>query len=73
MSLPIIAILRGIRPDEAVAIGQALLDAGADTVLSWPVAYGRLERELAGPAPAVVGPTAPAGGRARTAARAWGA
>jgi 2-dehydro-3-deoxyphosphogalactonate aldolase len=26
--LPLIAILRGVRPDEAVAIGQALLDAG---------------------------------------------
>ena len=27
-TLPLIAILRGVRPDEAVAIGQALLDAG---------------------------------------------
>jgi 2-dehydro-3-deoxyphosphogalactonate aldolase len=26
--LPLIAILRGVRPDEAVAIGQAVLDAG---------------------------------------------
>ena len=26
--LPLIAILRGVRPDEAVAIGQALVDAG---------------------------------------------
>lgn len=27
-ALPLIAILRGVRPDEVVAIGQALLDAG---------------------------------------------
>lgn len=27
-ALPLIAILRGVRPDEAVAIGQALIDAG---------------------------------------------
>jgi 2-dehydro-3-deoxyphosphogalactonate aldolase len=27
-ALPLIAILRGVRPDEAVAIGQSLLDAG---------------------------------------------
>ena len=32
MSLPIIAILRGVKPDEAVAIGQALLDAGIDRI-----------------------------------------
>ena len=32
MSLPIIAILRGIQPGEAVAIGQALLDAGIDRI-----------------------------------------
>jgi 2-dehydro-3-deoxyphosphogalactonate aldolase len=27
-ALPLIAILRGVRPDEAVAIGQAIIDAG---------------------------------------------
>ena len=32
MSLPIIAILRGIKPEEAVPIGQALLDAGIDRI-----------------------------------------
>ena len=32
MSRPIIAILRGIRPDEAVPIGQALIDAGIDRI-----------------------------------------
>ena len=26
--LPLIAILRGLRPDEAVAVGEALVDAG---------------------------------------------
>ena len=33
---PLIAILRGIRPDEAVAIGGALLDAGL-TILEVPL------------------------------------
>ena len=32
MSRPIIAILRGIRPDEAVPVGQALIDAGIDRI-----------------------------------------
>lgn len=32
MSRPIIAILRGIRPDEAVPIGAALIDAGIDRI-----------------------------------------
>ena len=32
MSLPIIAILRGIKPEEAVAVGQALIDAGIDRI-----------------------------------------
>ena len=32
MSRQIIAILRGIRPDEAVAIGMALVAAGIDTI-----------------------------------------
>ncbi|MDH3667130.1 MAG: 2-dehydro-3-deoxy-6-phosphogalactonate aldolase [Paracoccaceae bacterium] len=32
MSRPIIAILRGIRPDEAVEIGAALIDAGIDRI-----------------------------------------
>lgn len=32
MSRPIIAILRGIRPDEAVPIGQALIDAGIERI-----------------------------------------
>ena len=32
MSLPIIAILRGVRPDEVVAIGEALLVAGIDRI-----------------------------------------
>jgi 2-dehydro-3-deoxyphosphogalactonate aldolase len=31
-SLPLVAILRGIRPDEVLAHGQALLDAGFDTL-----------------------------------------
>lgn len=30
--VPLVAILRGIRPDEALAHGQALLDAGFDTL-----------------------------------------
>ena len=32
MSLPIIAILRGIRPDEAIGIGQALIGAGVTRI-----------------------------------------
>ncbi|WP_170574210.1 2-dehydro-3-deoxy-6-phosphogalactonate aldolase [Ruegeria atlantica] len=32
MSRPIIAILRGLNPTDAVAIGQALLDAGIDKI-----------------------------------------
>lgn len=32
MSRPIIAILRGIQPDEAVPIGKALIDAGIDRI-----------------------------------------
>ena len=32
MSRPIIAILRGLRPDEAVPVGQALLEAGIDRI-----------------------------------------
>jgi len=32
MSRPIIAILRGVTPDEAVPIGQALIDAGIDRI-----------------------------------------
>ena len=32
MSRPIIAILRGLQPDEAVPIGQALIDAGIDRI-----------------------------------------
>ena len=32
MSRPIIAILRGIRPEEAVPVGQALIDAGIDRI-----------------------------------------
>lgn len=32
MSRPIIAILRGLRPDEAVEIGAALIDAGITTI-----------------------------------------
>jgi 2-dehydro-3-deoxyphosphogalactonate aldolase len=32
MSRPLIAILRGIRPDEAIAAGQALIDAGITTI-----------------------------------------
>lgn len=32
MSLPLIAILRGITPDEAVAVGEAILDAGITTL-----------------------------------------
>lgn len=32
MSLPIIAILRGVRPDEVIAIGEALLAAGIDRI-----------------------------------------
>jgi 2-dehydro-3-deoxyphosphogalactonate aldolase len=30
--LPLVAILRGVEPDEAVAIGQALIDAGLRTI-----------------------------------------
>ena len=30
--LPLIAILRGVRPDEAIAIGMALIDAGIDCI-----------------------------------------
>lgn len=32
MNHPIIAILRGVTPDEVVAIGQALIDAGIDRI-----------------------------------------
>lgn len=32
MSRPLIAILRGLRPDEATGIGQALIDAGIDRI-----------------------------------------
>lgn len=32
MSRPIIAILRGIKPNEAVAIGEALIEAGIDRI-----------------------------------------
>lgn len=32
MSLPIIAILRGVRPEEVVAIGEALIAAGVDRI-----------------------------------------
>ena len=32
MTLPLIAILRGITPDEAPAIGRALLEAGITTI-----------------------------------------
>lgn len=32
MSHPLIAILRGIDPDEAVAVGEALIDAGIDRI-----------------------------------------
>ena len=32
MTLPIIAILRGIRPDEAIGIGQALIGAGVTRI-----------------------------------------
>ncbi len=32
MSRPIIAILRGLRPDEAAPVGQALLEAGIDRI-----------------------------------------
>ncbi|EEE35774.1 2-dehydro-3-deoxy-6-phosphogalactonate aldolase [Rhodobacteraceae bacterium KLH11] len=32
MSRPIIAILRGLRPSEALSVGQALLDAGLDRI-----------------------------------------
>jgi 2-dehydro-3-deoxyphosphogalactonate aldolase len=36
LSCPVIAILRGIRPDEAVAVGEALLEAGI-TIIEVPM------------------------------------
>ena len=76
--LPLIAILRGVRPDEVVAIGEALLAAGfvaIEVPLNSPeplasieqlaVAFG--ERALIGAgtvlAPAQVAEVATAGGR----------
>jgi len=32
MNRNLIAILRGLRPEEAVAVGQALIDAGIDCI-----------------------------------------
>jgi 2-dehydro-3-deoxyphosphogalactonate aldolase len=76
--LPLVAILRGVRPDEAVGIGRALLDAGfriIEVPLNSPEPFdsiGRLaaafgERALVGAgtvlAPADVGRLAAAGGR----------
>ena len=76
--LPLIAILRGVRPDEAVAIGQALVDAGfraievplnspepLASIAALAEAFG--ERVLIGAGtvldPAAVGGIAGAGGR----------
>ena len=47
MSLPLIAILRGITPDDAVAVGTSLIDAGITTIevpLNSPKAFQSIER-----------------------------
>jgi 2-dehydro-3-deoxyphosphogalactonate aldolase len=46
-ALPLIAILRGVRPDEAVAIGETLLDAGFRVIevpLNSPAALASIRR-----------------------------
>jgi 2-dehydro-3-deoxyphosphogalactonate aldolase len=76
--LPLVAILRGLRPDEAIAIGEALLEAGLVAIevpLNSPEPLASIERlalafggrALIGAGtvlrPAAVGEVAAAGGR----------
>lgn len=76
--LPLVAILRGVKPDEAVAIGEVLIDAGFRAIevpLNSPAPFGSIaalaeafgERALIGAGtvldPDDVGAVADAGGR----------
>ena len=50
MSRPLIAILRGIDPDEAVAVAETLLEAGIDRIevpLNSPSPFVSIERMVA--------------------------